>query len=66
MRLVGELDEGIAVGSLRFSESSGKISHTVSPSRSMSALSFCRLAWKEKVVEVLTDQRVGRSVMEVK
>ena len=29
-------------------------------------MSFCRLAWREKVVEVLTDQLVGRSVKEVK
>ena len=42
-----------------------KSSHTVSHSRSISAMSFCRLAWKEevvKVIEALIDQCVGRSV----
>ena len=65
----GELHGGIVAGSLRFSESSGKTFHTVSHSCSMSEISFCRLAWKEnvvKVVKVLTEQHVGRSVEKVK
>ena len=44
-------------------QSSWKISHTISHSRSRLAMSFCRLAWKEKVVkvvEMLTDQVYGR------
>ena len=43
-----------------------KTSYAVSHSRSMLVMSFCRLAWREKVVEALTDQLVGRSVEEVK
>ena len=66
MWLVDELNGGIVAGSLMgFSESSEKTSHTVSHSCSISAIYFCKLAWKEEVVEVieaLTDQRVGRSV----
>ena len=63
-----ELEE-LDAGSLRFLESSRKTSHIVSHSRLMSAMSFCGLAWKGKVVklvEVRTDQLVGRSVEEVK
>ena len=48
-----------------FPESSAKTSHIVSHSRSISAMSFCRLAWKEemiKVIDALIDQCVGRSV----
>ena len=64
--LVEELDGGVVAGFLMgFSESSGKTFHTVSHSCLILALSFCRLAWKKEVVkliEALTDQRVGRSV----
>ena len=64
--IVDELHERIVAGSpMRFLESSGKTSHTVSHSRSISAMSFSRLAWKEEVVkmiEALIDQCVGRSV----
>ena len=48
-----------------FLDSSGKTSHTVSHSRSISVMYFCRLAWKEevvKVIEAVIDQCVGRSV----
>ena len=48
-----------------FLESSRKTSHKISHSPSILAMSFCRLAWKEevvKVVEVLIEQCVGRSV----
>ena len=67
--LMEELDRGIVAGSLRFSESSGKTSLNFSLSRSLLAMCFCRWAWKEKVakvVEVLTNQHVGKSVEEVK
>ena len=64
--MVDELDGGIAAGSLMgLPESSGKTSHTVSHLRSTSAMSFCRLTWKEevvKVIEVLIDQCFGRTV----
>ena len=63
------MDVGIVAGSLRFLESSRKIFYTVFHLSSMSAMSFCSLAWKEKVikvVEVFTDQRVWRSAEEVK
>ena len=46
----------------RFSDSSWKTSLTISHSRSISVMSFCRLAWKEnvvKVVEVFTGQVYG-------
>ena len=60
------LDRGILAGSpIGFLESSRKTFHTVSHSRSISAMSFCRFGWKEevvKVIETLTDQRGGRSV----
>ena len=63
MWLVEKLDGGIVVGSLMgFLESSGKTSHTVFHSRSISAMSFCRLKEMVKVIEALSDQRVGRSV----
>ena len=66
MWLVEELDGGIVAGApMGFSESSAKTSHTVSHSCSISAMSFCRLAWKEevvKVIEAVTGQCVGRSV----
>ena len=66
MWLVEELDGGILAGSpTGFLESSRKTSHTISHSRSISAMSFCRLSWKEEVVnviEALTDRRGGRSV----
>ena len=38
--LVEEIDRGIVAGSLRFLESPGKTSHTVSHSRSMLAMSL--------------------------
>ena len=64
--MVEELDRRIVAGSpVGFPESSGKTSHTVSHSRSILAISFCRLAWKEevvKVIEALIDQCVGRSL----
>ena len=64
--MVGDLDGGIVAGPPKgFLESSGKTSQTVSHSRSISAMSFCRFAWKEEVVmviEALIDQCVGRSV----
>ena len=66
---MNEMGVGIVAGCLRFLESSRKISHTVFHSRSMSAMSFYSLTWKEKVikvVEVFTDQCVWRSVDEVK
>ena len=47
------------------SESSGRTSHVVFYSRSISVMCFCRLACKEevdKVIEALIYQRVGRSV----
>ena len=63
---VEELHGGIVTGSpMGFPESSGKTSDTVSRSRSISAISFCRLGWKEeviKVIEAFIDQCVGRSV----
>ena len=64
--MVEELGGGILAGSrMVFVESSGKTSHIISHSSSISTMSFCRLAWKEevvKVIEALIDQRVGRSV----
>ena len=69
MWLVEKLDGGIVAGFSEFSDSSGKTSHTVSHSSSISEMSFCRLTWKEeviKMVEALTDQCVARSVEEVK
>ena len=49
--IVEELGGGIAAGSpMGFLESSGKTSHIVSHSRSISAISFRRLACKEDVV----------------
>ena len=64
--MVEELDGRIVVGSpIGFLESSGKTSHTVSNSCSISAKSVCTLAWEEEVVkmiEALGDQCVGRSV----
>ena len=64
--MVEELDGGIVAGSpMGFPETSRKTSHTVSHSRSISAMSFCSLAWKEEVVkliEALIDQCVERSV----
>ena len=59
IRLVEELDEGNVAGSPRFLENSWKTSHTIFHSRSILVMSFCRFAWKKKVVkvvEVLTDQ----------
>ena len=38
---------------MRFSESSEKTSHTVSHSRLISVMSFCKLVWKEEVVKVI-------------
>ena len=59
--MVEELGGGILAGSrMVFVESSGKTSHIISHSTSISTMSFCRLAWK--VIEALIDQRVGRSV----
>ena len=64
--MVEELDGRIVAGSpMGFPESSGKTSHTISHSRSILPMSFCRSAWKEevvKVIEALTDQCVERSV----
>lgn len=60
--VVEELDREIVAGFLRFLENSAKTFHTISHSCSMLAMSFWQ-AWKEKVievVEVLTDERVGR------
>ena len=52
--MVEELDgENVAGSPKGFLESSGKTSYTVSHSRSISAMSFCRLAWKEEVVKVI-------------
>ena len=49
--MVEGLGEVIVAGSLMgFSESSGKISHIISHSCSISAISFCRLACKEEVL----------------
>ena len=49
--MVEELGEGIFADSpMGFSESSEKTSHIVSHSRSMSLISFCKLACKEEVV----------------
>ena len=48
-----------------FLESSGKPPHTIFYSGLISVMSFCKLAWKEEVVQViqaLIDQHVGRSV----
>ena len=62
IKLVEELDGGNVAGSPRFLENSCKTSHTISHSCSISVMSFCRLAWKEKmvkVVEVLIDQVQG-------
>ena len=62
IKLVEELDGGNNAGSPRFLENSWKTSHTISHSCSISVISFCRLAWKEKmvkVVEVLIDQVQG-------
>ena len=51
--MVEELDERIVTGSpMRFPESSGKTSHIVSHSRSISAIPFFRLTRKEEVVKV--------------
>ena len=58
----GEIVAGFPMGLL---ENTGKTSHTVSHSRLILVMSFCRLAWKEKMVkliEELTDQRRWRSV----
>ena len=69
MWLVEELDEEIFAGFLTFLEISGKTCYAVFHSRSMPAMSFCRLTWKEKLVkvaEVLTDKFVARSVEEAK
>ena len=56
----------IVAGSLMgFPESSGRTSHTISHSHSISTMSFYRLAWKKEVIKVneaLIDQCVGRSV----
>ena len=64
--MVEVLREGIVEGScMVFVESSGKTFYIVSHSLSISAMSFCRLAWKEEVVkmiESLIDRRVGRRV----
>ena len=50
--MVEELDGGIVAGSpMGFPETSRKTSHTVSHSRSISAMSFRRLTWKEEVVK---------------
>ena len=50
----GELDGGIVAGSpMELPESSRKTSHTVSHSSSISAMSFCSLAWKEEVVKLM-------------
>ena len=47
--LVEESDGGIVAGSLMwFSESSGKTSHIVSHSGSISTMASCRLVWKER------------------
>ena len=49
--IVEELVGGIVAGSrMGFSESSGKTSHIVSHSRSISLISFRKLACKEEVV----------------
>ena len=60
--MVEELDGMIVAGSpTGFPESSQKTSHTVTHSRSIWVMSFCRLAWKEevvKVIETLIDQCV--------
>ena len=64
--MVEELGQGIVAGSpMGFSESSGKTSHIVSHSCSISAMSLCRLTCKEelvKVVETLIGRHVQRSV----
>ena len=52
--MVDEVDGGIVVGSpMGFSESSGRTSHIVSHSCSMSLISFRKLACKEEVVSVI-------------
>ena len=64
--LVEELDGWIAAGSpMGFLECSGKTFCTIFHSCLILVMSFCRLAWKEKVVKVIeavTDQGVGGSV----
>ena len=64
--MVEALRGGIVAGScMVFAESSGKTFYIVSHSLLISAMSFCRLAWKEEVVkmiEALIDRRAGRSV----
>ena len=64
--MVEELDRRIVAGcSIGIPESFGKASHTISHSYSILAKSVCTLAWKEevvKVIEVLVDQCVSRSV----
>ena len=57
---------GIVAGSpMGFSESSRKTSYIISHSRSISVMSFCRLACKEMVVygdrDTYMDECVGRS-----
>ena len=66
---VEELERENIAGSPRFLKRSWKTLHTVSHPSSISAISFCKLAWKnkiDKVVEALTDQCAGRSVKIVK
>ena len=51
--MMEELDERIVTGSpMGFPKSSGKTSHTISHSCSMSSMSFFRLTRKEEVVKV--------------
>ena len=65
--VVEDLVRAIVAGSLELSKSSGKKSHTVSHSLSIS-FSFSRLSlwllWKEKVREVFVNQDFGRNLQE--
>ena len=52
--MVEELCGGIFAGSpVEFLENSGKTSHIISDSHSISAMSLCRLDSKEEVVKVI-------------
>ena len=66
--MVEELCGGIVAGSpMRISESFGKTSHNVSHSRSISAISFCRLACKEdllKYLAILSDTTMRRTALD--
>ena len=51
--MVEGLDDGFVTGSSGFAESSGKTSHTVSYSFSISAAMCFWLAWKEELVNIV-------------